>query len=358
MSREVYQTGDGKNALLAKILREISGGSFSKLGAPDGAPGPDGAAGPDGADGTNGANGAPGANGTNGTNGLPGAAGTNGTNGTNGAPGANGTNGAAGANGAAGLTVPGLITDVASMLPLPVVWLRASSLVLADTDPVASWTNEGSLGGDWVQATAANQPVYVANALGTASAVRFRNAGGNQKYLDGPNPIILRNGTAGTTPIYWTALAVVRCAAVSVVLGETGATNFYMTLKFLNAGTYDNYCFDGKINNNARAPGGAFEGRKNVWAACILSQTAEETSAGSLVQFEGPGLNRGYVGNVGKVETFQRIGYTGAGGPSTTDMDLAELIVWTTDFSAEAYRQIFYQYLRPRYSALPGGNGG
>ena len=357
MSDQTYKTGDANNPLLRKILNSVLAGSFSGI---SGAPGPDGAAGPDGADGANGANGAPGANGTNGTNGSNGAPGANGTNGTNGTNGAAGSNGLPGANGSNGNQATGSVIAIADFLPLPLIWFKADSLVLNNGDLVASWTNEGSAGGNWVQATAGKQPEYVTNAIGTKPAVKFLYDAGNtvHRYLDAPATLTLLGSGSGQSPLYCTVIAIMKASNATILLGQqTGTTStnrigFVTNVTASNRVALSTYLTSGPSFANQYHDAAAGEWTMLTYqrAGFISSSSKDETS------YEGPGLLRCFGSGGGG---FANVGRLGWGGTEAIleNMHLAELIAWTTDVPTDILRQLFFGYFRTRYPALPGGNG-
>jgi len=347
MSDNVPKTGDSDNRLLRKVATALNEGSFAGVAGPDGAPGPDGSA---GSDGSNGTNGAPGANGTNGTNGTNGAPGANGTNGTNGTDGAAGSNGAPGSDGAAGAPAPGRIETLTDVLPTPLIWFKASSLVLNNNDPVASWTNEGSVGGNWVQATANNKPTYITNALGIQSAVRFRYANPNHKYLDAGAAVTLLHNTTGTLPKNATIILVICALAQSQVLGLAGASGVADRLTINGVGALNNYSLNYYLQSSAYSAPSWCETRFGDFAMIGITRKAFQD-----VVYEGPGLVRGRVG-----DTFgflpQRMGYSGAVSINE-NFDLCELMAWSLDLDESAMRQIFYGYIRGKFPSVKGGNG-
>jgi hypothetical protein len=74
-------------------------------------------------------------------------------------------------------TVPADIADC-------VLWLRADSLSLSDTDPVASWGDESGEGNNFVQATGGNKPLYRTGIIGGQPAVVFD---GTDDFMTAPH---------------------------------------------------------------------------------------------------------------------------------------------------------------------------
>lgn len=56
------------------------------------------------------------------------------------------------------------------------VWLKADSLVLSDTDPVGTWTDSSGNGNDLTQTTAGDKPEYRTNQIDGKPALRFISA--------------------------------------------------------------------------------------------------------------------------------------------------------------------------------------
>jgi hypothetical protein len=69
----------------------------------------------------------------------------------------------------------------------PILWLKADSLSLTDSDPVASWADQSGQGNNAVQNTEALRPVYIASdaTLNNKPSVQFNRATGHFMLLTG-----------------------------------------------------------------------------------------------------------------------------------------------------------------------------
>jgi hypothetical protein len=110
-----------------------------------------------------------------------------------------------------------LPTDIAGLK----LWLRADTLALSDTDPVATWNDESGLGNHATQATSGNRPVYLTNQQNGLPGVAFTAA--STHYLVANGVAAVQNGsdlpctvfvvakndleTGGSTIINWASSA-------------------------------------------------------------------------------------------------------------------------------------------------------
>ncbi len=234
-------------------------------------------------------------------------------------------------------------TDGAGNLRL---WLRASDLNLADTNPVATWTDQSGYGNNATQGTAANRPAFRTNILNGQPVIRFDGvASPNNDYLNLPfilNPI---------NPYTLVAVAQVNNTTNTYsIVQQRDTPGMGRTLLGIN-NTANVYSFLGGATRNSDTTVVA-----NTPYLLITTWTGNLN--GTHRHFRNGIDNTPATNPTFNAETADGVWLLGVGKNLTSNIwpgDMAEIIVFDRVIN-EAERTLVFNYLNAKYGIALAGN--
>ncbi|MEI6122896.1 MAG: PKD domain-containing protein [Bacteroidota bacterium] len=206
-----------------------------------------------------------------------------------------------------------------------VLWLRAdSNVTYAST--VSAWNDCSVYGNNAIQSTAANQPLYVANALNGKPLLRF----------DGVNDLFNINAITLTKVSFFCVMKVIGAANRVIILGTTSAST-YNSIQNMS-GSINSYIQGGTGTSQVSASTG------HILDYAILSGVWNGSNSTFYVN------STPYVGTSNTFTAiYNTIGARTNSLPAWSSGDIAEIIVYNNDIST-LNRANVEQYLRLKYA--------
>lgn len=223
-------------------------------------------------------------------------------------------------------------------LPLCKLWLRGDIGVVLNGSAVAQWSDLSGLGNHYTQATAINQPAYVASNINGRPGLRFDGA---TSKLAGPTAGLVLSTTTG----YW--FAVVRPIAIvlnsatvyanDAITSDTGA-DFGLALRsgqgvsaYNYSGSYASTAYQAVTVGTPYVVGWDHQGGQlTCWLGSGGAYTSQSVASGTTASF-----------GVTQIGSCQGIRYA--------NMDVAEIVAGKAALTASDRARLL-TYLSARYA--------